>query len=209
MTFKDEIFMPHAMGWHVSRFLNIQICARCRGPNMKYLCLRVTQSRADEIFRSLPRVTQISSHRRQNFCRPRFYGRDLNTDKSFSRHQLQNSIEKSIWRIGAELKQLGLCLTAQAAPDFCHVLWYLWTFGKYLWTEKRFWRLNRDTLSERVRAKLRAAFGGRESIFSGGLNMPIRLLTARLDHWLWWWIERYIQSSWKRVLLQMHQKDIC
>ena len=71
MTFKDEIFMPHAMGWRVPRFLNIQICARCRGPNMKYLCLRVTQSRADEIFRSLPRVTQISS---QNFCRPRFYG---------------------------------------------------------------------------------------------------------------------------------------
>ena len=74
MTFKDEIFMPHAMGWRVPRFLNIQICARCRDPNMKYLCLRVTQSRADEIFRSLPRVTQISSHRRQNFCRPRFYG---------------------------------------------------------------------------------------------------------------------------------------
>ena len=65
------------MPW-MACLLNIQMCARCRDPNMKYLCLRVTQSRADEIFRSLPRVTQIFSRRRQNFCRPRFYGPDLN-----------------------------------------------------------------------------------------------------------------------------------
>ena len=47
MTFEDEIFMsPATCGWRASWFLNIQICARClRRPNMKYLCLRVTQSR--------------------------------------------------------------------------------------------------------------------------------------------------------------------
>ena len=83
------------------------------------------------------------------------------------------------WNSETEQKQLGLCLTAQAAPDFCQVLWYLWTFVKYLWTEKRFWRLNRDTLSERVRAKLRANLGGEgESIFSARSTMPIRS---------WWW----------------------
>ena len=66
-------------------FLNIQICARCR-PNFISVSPpppeTVTQS-PDEIFRSLPRVTQISTRRRQNFC-PRFYGRDLNIDQTFA-----------------------------------------------------------------------------------------------------------------------------
>ena len=37
MTFKDEIFIPHAMDGVCHQFLNIQICARCRP--ISYLCL--------------------------------------------------------------------------------------------------------------------------------------------------------------------------
>ena len=62
MTFEDEIFMsPATCGWRVSWFLNIQICARCRRrPNMKYLCLRVTQSRPRMKYSGLCHVSRTN-----------------------------------------------------------------------------------------------------------------------------------------------------